>query len=209
MCFSRLHRVWDGPTGVDPFHLTMSCGHERRRHSPAPWDIPNEHTKSLYANLLSSLVCFWRHCCCKRPLGEWLGLLRNTILRAICSEKGLEKHLSQPIYGSVAKVCSKTKLNKLCNLFLLLIDSCSLGVVIFSFSLGLLFSIFENSFFSIFLHLKRNRSKKRSPWCSLLSSVSSCWRKADLRNHLVNLPGQKPDFCLASPAVTVLLTGLA
>jgi len=57
------------------------------------------------------------------------------------------KKLSQPRYGSDAKVYSKTELNKLCNLFLLLTDSCSLGVTILTLSLDLLCSISTSSFF--------------------------------------------------------------
>lgn len=95
--------------------------------------------------------------------------------------KMLGKTLFQPVYGSNAKVCSKTKLNKLQNLFLLVIGNCSLGLMILSFSLGLLFSIFENPFFKISLYLKPNKYEKHGVLLKGRleeSSSPSSWAKA-------------------------------
>lgn len=114
----------------------------------------------------------------EKASGCVIGLLKGHHLGSNMLRKILGKKLSQPIYGSNAKLCSKTKLNKLKNLFPLLTDNCSLGLMILffclglllilSFCMGLLFSISENPFFEISLYLKPNKYEKHGvpffPW---------------------------------------------
>lgn len=184
MCFSHLRRYhWS--RSIPPDHVL--------------WTSKVQEFLSNSTSQMSTLNCYKQICfpdsCASEDTAAGKGLrwvawvVKEYHLGSSVLRRRPGKKLSQPIYGSDAKVCSKTQLNKLCNLFLLLICSCSPGVMILFFFWGLLFSIFENSFFNIFLHLKCNKYEERSPWCSLLFWVSFCWKKADLTNHLVNLPG--------------------
>lgn len=128
-----------------PFHLTMCCGHQRHKNSPAP-QCPRQACGIIISKYVFQTPVLLKALLLELASGWVAWLVKGCHLRNNMLRKRPGKKLSQPIYGSDSKLCSKPRLNKLRNLFLLLIDGCPLRITILSFSLNLLCCISENPF---------------------------------------------------------------